>query len=183
MAEFEPIHEKVMQLEGGYTLHQVPGDLGGMTYAGIAREKWPQWLGWWKIDQDEFDGELTEMVRQFYHQNYWLKIRGDEIKSQDVAFAIYGCSVNTGRTTTTRVVQQICGVAVDGYLGPKTLDALNDLLEDEKDERIFILLFALLRVFRYKDICQKDKRRHQDQVGSNLKFLCGWINRVQRGLA
>ena len=46
MAQFEPAFEQMMQDEGGYVLHEVPGDTGGMTYAGIARNKNPQWPGW-----------------------------------------------------------------------------------------------------------------------------------------
>jgi len=37
MANFEPCFEKVIKLEGGYKLHNVKGDKGGITYAGIAR--------------------------------------------------------------------------------------------------------------------------------------------------
>ena len=34
-------------------------------------------------------------------------------------------------------------------------------------------------VYRYKDICLNDQRRYTDRVNSNLKFICGWINRVK----
>ncbi len=39
MAQFEPAFELMIRDEGGYVLHEVPGDTGGMTYAGIARNK------------------------------------------------------------------------------------------------------------------------------------------------
>ncbi len=32
MAQFEPAFEQMMQDEGGYVLHEVPGDTGGMTW-------------------------------------------------------------------------------------------------------------------------------------------------------
>ena len=34
MAQFEPAFEQMIRDEGGYVLHEVPGDTGGMTYAG-----------------------------------------------------------------------------------------------------------------------------------------------------
>ena len=37
MAQFEPAFELMIKDEGGYVLHDVEGDTGGMTYAGIAR--------------------------------------------------------------------------------------------------------------------------------------------------
>jgi len=60
-----------MQDEGGYVLHEVPGDTGGMTYAGIARNKNPQWPGWALVDKKEFGGSLTPMVREFYRTEFW----------------------------------------------------------------------------------------------------------------
>ena len=79
MADFEPCFEKVILIEGGYKLHEVQGDRGGMTYAGIARNFWPKWPGWAKIDANEFDGELTRLVRVFFKAEFWDRIRGDDI--------------------------------------------------------------------------------------------------------
>ena len=151
-------------LEGGYQLHEVSGDRGGMTYAGIARNAWPKWPGWVKIDAGEMDGELTGLVRTFYKDHFWDKIRGDGITAQQVAY------------------QRIVGATPDGIFGDMTFQRINNMVRDEKDERIFVVTFSLFKVFRYKDICMNDSRRGQDRVNSNLKFLCGWINRVQKGL-
>ncbi len=183
MAAFNPCFEKVIMIEGGYVLHEVKGDRGGMTYAGIARNIWPDWPGWKLIDAGLFNSELTALVREFYREHFWLRIKGDEINSQDVAFMIYDFAVNAGLKTSVRIVQRICKTTPDGDMGDKTIGALNTMVQDGKDERIFILLFSMLKVFRYKDICLNDKRRAQDNLVSNEKFLCGWINRIQRGLA
>jgi len=184
MADFQPCFEKVILIEGGYTLHEVPGDRGGMTYAGIARKIWPKWPGWLKIDAGQFDAELTGMVKDFYRQEFWDRIHGDDISAQGVAYHIYAFGVNAGLKTAVRMAQRIIGTTPDGIFGNKTLETLNQVIEDEKDERIFIVTFSLAKVFRYKDIVMNDKRREQDKktMISNEKFLCGWINRVQRGL-
>lgn len=182
MAKFEPVYEKVIRMEGGYTLHEVAGDRGGMTYAGIARNRWPKWSGWGKIDSGEYDAELTEMVRSFYAKEYWEPIFGDQIESQAAAYHIYAFGVNAGLRASVRIAQQIIGATPDGIFGPKTLHMLNNIMEDDKDERIFVVTFSLLKIFRYKNICMNDKRRNDDTVVSNLKFLCGWINRAEKGL-
>ena len=65
MAQFEPAFEQMIRDEGGYVLHEVPGDTGGMTYAGIARNKNPQWNGWALVDKKEFGGSLTPMGGSF----------------------------------------------------------------------------------------------------------------------
>ncbi len=182
MADFNPCFEKVINLEGGYVLHEVPGDRGGMTYAGIARNSWPKWPGWPKIEAGEIDGDLTEMVREFYRREFWDRIRGDEIQQQTAAFMIYDFAVNAGIKAAVRITQRLVEATPDGVLGPKTVGKLNNMLQDEKDTRLFVAYYSLLKVFRYKDICRNDSRRNKDQVRSNLKFLPGWINRVQKGM-
>ena len=50
LANFESAFNRMIEDEGGYVLHEVPGDRGGMTYAGIARKMNPNWEGWQHID-------------------------------------------------------------------------------------------------------------------------------------
>ena len=38
MADFEKAFNKTMMNEGGFMLHDVEGDRGGMTFAGISRK-------------------------------------------------------------------------------------------------------------------------------------------------
>ena len=134
MAKFGPCFNKVIVLEGGYNLHEIPGDRGGMTYAGIARNRWPKWPGWVKVDNKEFDAELTDMVQSFYKENFWDKIKGDNIISQDVAYHLYDFSINAGTKVSVRLVQRIIGATPDGVFGEKTLVLLSDSIQDEKDE-------------------------------------------------
>ncbi len=122
------------------------------------------------------------MVRDFYRKKFWQQLKGDEITSQQAAYHIFAFAVNAGIPTAVRIVQQIVRTTPDGVLGDKTLQALNAVVQDSKDETSFVLLFSLMKIFRYKDICLHDKRRKKDTLKSNLKFLCGWINRVQKGL-
>ena len=63
MADFLQAFESMIRNEGGYKLHSVEGDRGGMTYAGIARNFHPNWPGWAAIDAGDIPD--TELVRQF----------------------------------------------------------------------------------------------------------------------
>lgn len=184
MAIFEISFEKTMAFEGGYVLHEVPGDRGGMTFAGIARNSWPDWAGWPLLDGGETSGPRIEaMVAKFYRSNFWGPIRGDQIRFQGVADMIYDFAVNAGVKTSVKIAQGIVGADPDGAMGPKTIAKLSEYARDESTERLFMAEFSLAKVYRYKDICMGDKRRKNDTVKSNLKFLCGWINRVQKGAA
>ena len=181
MANFEPIFEKVILLEGGYILHEVPGDRGGMTYAGISRNSWPSWIGWIKVDRKEFDSQLRSLVSTFYKYNFWDEIQGDKINSQIVAYHIFAFGVNAGLRTAKKIAQQALGVIDDGIFGFKTMAAINKI-DNDSSEEIFKLRYTLHKIFRYKNVAYQDKRRKNDKIQSNLKFLIGWINRAEAGL-
>ncbi len=148
--------------EGGYKLHTVEGDRGGMTYAGIARNMNPQWPGWAAIDAG---GEpAADMVRAFYRANFWQPIQGDAISSQVIACSIFNFHVNTGRPARV-LAQVVAGVTPDGSFGPRTVAALNAM-----DPEKFVMAYALAKIARYRDIVTRDR--------TQIKFLLGWINRT-----
>ena len=163
MADFLPAFELAILAEGGYHLHQVAGDTGGLTYAGIARVKNPQWQGWAWIDRGETPP--SQLVRDFYRAGWWDPIQGDQIHDQDVAYTVYSFATNAGLKTAIRLLQVVVGATPDGVMGTKTLEALNAM-----EPRLFLALYALARIARYRDIVARDR--------SQGKFLLGWINRT-----
>jgi len=91
MANFEQAYDKMMEDEGGYVLHEVKGDRGGQTYAGIARKMHPNWEGWQHIDYQETPP--TQLVRDFYKTNFWDKIKGDDLTHDVIASSIFNFAV------------------------------------------------------------------------------------------
>ena len=165
MAEFFPAYESMIRNEGGYRLHTVTGDKGGMTYAGIARNHWPRWPGWPALDAGEIPA--SRMVADFYRENFWDKVRGDALESQAVAQTLFDFAVNAGVVTAIKLAQLVVGQTPDGALGPKTLAAINAI-----DPVKFVLSYALAKIARYRDIVTRDRTQE--------KFLLGWINRALR---
>lgn len=166
MADFLPAFEAMIRNEGGYVLHDVPGDRGGMTYAGIARNMNPQWPGWALIDAKQ--DVPASLVRDFYKANYWNPIKGDQLTSQAIAQTIFDFHVNAG-AVARKLAQLVVGTTPDGSFGDRTLAALNAYPEDR-----FILAYALAKIARYRDIVNRDR--------SQGKFLLGWINRTLQGV-
>ncbi|NBW12768.1 MAG: N-acetylmuramidase [Caulobacteraceae bacterium] len=167
MADFLPAYEAIIRNEGGYVLHNVPIDRGGMTYAGIARNMNPQWPGWALIDRGQ--DVPAQLVREFYKRYYWDTIQGDQITSQVIAQTIFDFHVNAG-AVARKLAQLVVGTTPDGAIGNKTLAALNAYDEDR-----FVMAYALAKIARYRDIVSRDR--------SQLKFLLGWINRTLQGVA
>jgi lysozyme family protein len=166
MAQFAPAFREMIRNEGGYRLVDVPGDRGKLTYAGIARNFHPAWTGWRYVDADDLGNRrLAPLVREFYRAEFWDKISGDRIARQAVAQSLFDFAVNAGVTVAAKLAQRVVGAAPDGRIGPLTLGKLNAM-----DERVFILRFALAKITRYAEICNKDR--------SQTKFLLGWVNRT-----
>lgn len=168
MANFLPAYEAMIRNEGGYKLHTVAGDRGGMTYAGIARNRWPNWHGWRDIDHGETPD--TELVRDFYRVNFWDMVRGDDIADQRIARSLFDFSVNAGAGTAIKLAQIVVGATPDGALGPKTLAAIN-VMDGEK----FALAYTVAKIARYEQIVTKDRAQG--------KFLLGWVRRALREAA
>jgi lysozyme family protein len=169
MADFLPAFEQMIKDEGGYVLHDVAGDTGGVTYAGIARNKNPHWNGWPYIDRKEFGGPLTGMVRDFYKVEFWDKMRGDEIREQDIANSIFNFGVNAGMGMAVKLAQLVVNATPDGGIGPKTVELLN-----QQNASDFRKSYALTKIARYAEICNKNR--------TQSKFLLGWINRTMARL-
>ena len=170
MANFEQAFEKMISDEGGYVLHTVPGDTGGMTYAGIARNKNPQWGGWNLIDNKEINNPLlTGMVRGFYKAEFWDRLRGDEVTNQTVAESVFNFGVNTGLSVAVKLAQLIVGATPDGAVGNVTLQKFNNA-----EPESFKKSYALAKITRYADICNRNR--------TQSKFLLGWVQRTLRGL-
>lgn len=173
MSDFLPAYEAMILAEGGYQLHTVKGDTGGQTYAGIARNKNPDWPGWAYIDRGETPP--TQLVRDYYRVGWWAPIRGDELISQTVADSFFKFAVNSSArlrpTTAIKVAQLAARVAPDGAIGPKTLAAINGM-----DAELFLARFTIAQVARYTEICNNDRSRVQAKT-----FLLGWNNRALAG--
>lgn len=166
MADLQPAFERMIRDEGGFVLHTVKGDRGGMTYAGIARNMHPKWAGWPIIDQG--GTPAAQLARDFYKVHFWDDIKGDQITSQTIASDIFNFYVNTGRPAKV-LAQVVVGATPDGAFGPRTVQALNDYDPDR-----FVLAYAIAKITRYRDIVTRDRTQQ--------KFLLGWINRTLSGL-
>lgn len=169
MASFAFAFDHMIRNEGGFVLHAVQGDRGGMTFAGIARNFWGGWAGWRLIDAGQVDSpELRDLVREFYIANFWAPAGCNDLQVDSVAADVFDFAVNAGVRVAVRVMQVVVGVTADGYAGPVTVKAVNALQPDD-----FHVRYALAKISRYAAICNADR--------SQSKFLLGWVNRALSG--
>lgn len=134
MADFLTAYKKTAVVEGGYANDK--DDTGRETWKGVARKKNPNWKGWAIVDSlrnhPQFPKILYEntglqyWVEKIYRDNYWNPIRGDEIKSQDEANAIYDSAVNMGVGAAVKLAQKALALPESGRMNNATLDKLNN---------------------------------------------------------
>ena len=112
--------QMVLKHEGGFVNH--PKDPGGMTNLGVTKAAWEGYVG--ETVDEAFMRALTpEKVKPFYKAQYWDKIKGDQLPA-GVDYAAYDLAVNSGVGRAAKYLQQIAGVAADGVIGPKSLEAI-----------------------------------------------------------
>ena len=170
MANFDQHIGPLLDREGGFKLVNHPNDRGRRTYAGISERWHPNWEGWKMLSAGVSPAAIEEAVRRFYRENYWNAIRGDELNSEDVAEAMLSCAVLSGVKRCIVLAQQVARTGVDGKMGPQTLGAINRM-----EPKLFEATFALSRIMRFREICNRDK--------SQRVFLLGWLNRVAHEMA
>ena len=154
---FEEAFKKVIDLEGGFTLHKNQTE-SEVTYAGIYKKAHPNWRGWEYIDKKETPP--TSLVRTFYYENYYKQF---EDLPNAIAYVLFESSVNMG-STAIRLAQSVANVVSDGVFGPKTKEALQNV-----DEELFIAKFTLAKIAYYNTLAKRDRYR---------PYLRGWINRA-----
>lgn len=172
--------------EGVYSADQL--DPGGQTYMSISRVYWQTWPGWLVIDEWLRAGQsmavnLTEAVEDFYYGNFWGRIQGDAVAAicPAVAYELFDTAVNLDVPDAVRFLQTALNMqnqyqriypdlALDGKLGPKTLNCLRRYLSYQpgnvgKNEGILLNCMNGEQYMHYKA-----NPRHE--------YFRGWFARV-----
>ena len=159
MARFEEAVRFVLSNEGGYVNDK--DDPGGETMHGISKRSYPH------LDIKHL---TVDQAKRIFHEDFWQKNNYGEIMSQDLATKILDMAVNMGPVNAHKAVQTACNVVlnlklpVDGILGKRTLNALNDAFAIDMDLEL------------YRAMCHY-QANYYESIG-HKKFLRGWLLRA-----
>lgn len=177
--------------EGGVSNNMF--DPGGFTYYGIARNRWPDWKGWRIVDADikrlgrprslDQCPELATMVKDFYYFNFWRTNNLDKIAflSPNIAIEVFDAAVNGGGARLLQRTLNLMNrrgtlwqdIAVDGSIGPFTLQALEECLKKRGEERTYRIL-NYMQGGRYIELMEGNPDRFEEFIG--------WFERVETEL-
>jgi lysozyme family protein len=145
--------------EGGYS--NDVGDAGGPTNYGItiwdARK-------YWKANATAADVKSMpkEVAAQIYEEHYAHPLAYDQLPA-GVDYAVLDYGINSGISRSTKVLQGIVGVPVDGIMGPATISATNKLNSMDLINKIY------------------DEREAFLKNLGKPQFMKGWMFRCTRG--
>ena len=122
-SNFEECMARLLAHEGGYVWHAE--DPGGETNFGVTRAVYEQYVGRQVMD-GEMKGLTHDDVYPIYKENYWDRVRGDDLPS-GVDWAVFDFCVNSGVSRSAKALQRIVGVEQDGGIGPMTLQAIAEM--------------------------------------------------------
>lgn len=156
MASFDAAIDVVLKNEGGYCFDS--SDPGGETNFGICKRQYPQL-------------DIAQLTREdacnIYRRDYWYF---DLISDQGIATKLFDMSVNMGKGTAAKLIQRACcdlnrSVAIDGGLGPYTIEAINSL-----EPLALLSKLRELAAGHYYGLVSRNPKL--------AKFLNGWLKRA-----
>lgn len=173
--EIETLIDDLIAREGGFVDH--PADRGGQTRWGVT-EATARAAGYRGAMRDYPRGAAASL----YRSRYWLAPRFDAVaeRAPRLAAELFDTGVNMGPAVATGFLQRAltalnrqgrdyADIAADGWVGPRTLAALDAFLDVRGDRGEIVLLKAVeaMQGERYL--------RLAEQRPANEAFLYGWL--------
>lgn len=165
---FETALSHVLDMEGGYD--DDPADPGGPTNRGITLADLAAARGTTVTSSTrgallrDLKAISLEEIRGIYLERYWRPCLAGRLPPS-LAIMHFDSAVNMGAGTAARMLQEAVGTAVDGEIGPLTLDAAARTTIATSLER-----YAALRRRRYRSLA------------TFARFGRGWLSRVDATL-
>lgn len=151
----------ILEHEGGYVDH--PSDPGGATNMGITKQTYEDWMN--KVVTKEVIQNLTETdVTPIYKKNYWNGILADDLP-KGLDLCVFDMCVNGGRHRATKMLQQLVGSKMDGWIGPNTIAKTQGYVE---------AVGINTAINEY----QKIRQDYYESLATFKTFGTGWTNRV-----
>lgn len=157
----------ILKAEGWDTYTNDPTDRGGPTKWGITQKAWSEFVGH-DASEDEIKAITENQARIFYEKLYVKAPRFDQLPPL-LAPMVTDCGVNHGVRAASKWVQRAVGAKQDGWIGPKTLDAVTSTN----------LLAIYIRVCSYRSRLYAHIVKHDV---TQVKYIQGWANRNTKWL-
>lgn len=160
---FDKCLELILHHEGGYVNH--PKDPGGMTNLGVTKRVYESWVGK-EVNESDMRALTADDVAPIYEKNYWDKVKGNDLPG-GLDLCVFDFGVNAGPGRAAKYLQTMIGTVADGGIGPNTLLALGNYVDEVGDVAQVI-----------KDY-QEKRQSYYEGLSTFATFGKGWTRRVE----
>ena len=157
MSNFKKCLEIILHHEGGYVNH--PKDPGGETNLGVTKRVYEEWGG-----AKDMKDLTVEDVAPIYKKGYWDKMKGDDLPS-GLDLCVFDFGVNAGPGRSAKYLQTMIGTVADGGIGPNTLKAVANYVEEVGLEQAV-------------ENFQEARQGYYEKLSTFDTFGKGWTRRV-----
>ena len=161
-ANYQKCLETILHHEGGYVNH--PKDPGGETNLGVTKRVYEAWVMENDLSQKDMKDLLVEDVAPIYKKNYWDRVKGDQLPN-GLDLCVFDFGVNAGTGRAAKYLQTMIGTVADGGIGPNTLKALGNYVEENGLEQT---------IKNY----QEARQEYYESLSTFETFGRGWTRRV-----
>jgi len=147
----------ILHHEGGYVNH--PKDPGGETNLGVTKRVYEEFGG-----AKDMKDLTVEDVAPIYKKGYWDKMKGDDLPS-GLDLCVFDFGVNAGPGRSAKYLQTMIGTVADGGIGPNTLKAVANYVEEVGLEQAV-------------ENFQEARQGYYEKLSTFDTFGKGWTRRV-----
>ena len=170
MALPENAARHILAVEGGYVNNKA--DPGGATNFGVTQRTLTSARKTIAGLPEDVKDLTEEQALLIYDVLYWRPARCDKLPSP-VDLVVFDGAVNCGVRQGVKFLQEAlnlygCGLAVDGVIGPVTLNALSSV----ENTRVLCAVVLWRRVLYYLSLANGKPTMRA--------FLRGWLNRLAK---
>lgn len=159
-------------LKGGTGLTNNPNDPGGITQFGISQKYHP------KVNVKAL---TLEKAKAIYKKDYWKPMNGDKFTDYGLALVMFDSMVNPGPGKAVKWMQEAINclslvlykevIKVDGKFGPKSVEMMNRLVEDNYGDALKVMFIGIKAVYHMREVLVDP---------SDKPFFAGWMRRLAR---
>lgn len=171
----EELFKWILSVEGGYVDDE--DDMGGETNYGITKETLVDAHARGIVSHSEPRELIHDEAFDIYEELYYKASKADLLPAP-LDMCQFDAAVNHGVGRAGKFLQRTINrftdnnLLVDGAVGPKTLEALEEVIDLRPDSVGVASHYLLERALFYNAIVSK----HPKQI----KFLHGWMNRLYK---
>lgn len=137
---FNKVFDRVIGSEGGYQCDEQDRGNWSSGIVGVGRLNGTKFgLSAMTYPHLKIKEITHSQARGIYYRDWWVRLGMDKWHNA-LAYQVFDAAVNHGSPNAIRMLQRAAGVLDDGIAGPKTISAVNKMVESDLNDLLFLFI-------------------------------------------